>query len=89
MSEEPVDLDAVQADDALLDAIGGGRVVVSAEDEELTRMLVGWRREVDAAPIPELVDHGTALATVRAARMPLRYRVMFRVLGWFRHHDCR
>jgi hypothetical protein len=82
MGEHPDDLAAVQADDALLDAIGGGRLVVNADDEELTRVLVGWRREVHAVPLPELVDQATALAAVRgSARMPWWNRVQVWVLA--------
>jgi anti-sigma-D factor RsdA-like protein len=70
----PADLAAVQADDALLDMIGAGHTV-SDTDDELTRVLAAWRREVHAAPVPELVDTSTALATIRAAaRQPVRRR---------------
>lgn len=70
----PADLTAVQADDALLDMIGAGDPV-SDTDDELTRVLAAWRREVHAAPVPELVDTSTALATIRAAaRQPARRR---------------
>jgi hypothetical protein len=70
----PADLAAVQADDALLDMIGAGHTPSDADDE-LTRVLAAWRREVNAAPIPELVDTSAALATIRAAaRQPARRR---------------
>jgi hypothetical protein len=70
----PADLAAVQADDALLDMIGAGHTV-SDTDDELTRVLAAWRREVHATPVPELVDTSTALATIRAAaRQPVRRR---------------
>ncbi|MDT7711802.1 MAG: hypothetical protein QOG46_491 [Pseudonocardiales bacterium] len=70
----PADLAAVQADDALLDMIGAGHPA-SDTDDELTRVLAAWRREVHATPVPELVDTGTALATIRAAaRQPARRR---------------
>jgi hypothetical protein len=70
----PADLAAVQADDALLDMIGAGQTA-SDTDDELTRVLAAWRREVHAAPVPELVDTRTALATIRsAARQPARRR---------------
>jgi hypothetical protein len=70
----PADLAAVQADDALLDMIGAGHIP-SDTDDELTRVLAAWRREVHAEPVPELVDTSTALATIRAAaRQPARRR---------------
>ncbi len=70
----PADLAAVQADDALLDMIGAGHTPSDADDE-LTRVLAAWRREVHAEPVPELVDTSTALAAIRAAaRQPARRR---------------
>ena len=47
--EVPVDLAAMQADDTLLDILGSGGAPGDASDE-LTRVLAGWRREVDAEP---------------------------------------
>jgi Anti-sigma-D factor RsdA to sigma factor binding region len=73
--EMPADLAALQADDALLDLIGSGGHVPSDADDELTRVLAGWRREVHAEPVKELVDTSTALAAIRAAaRRPARRR---------------
>jgi hypothetical protein len=71
----PVDLAAVQADDALLGLIGSGHAPSDADDE-LTRVLAAWRHEVHAAPVRELVDTSTALAVIRAAaaRQPTRRR---------------
>jgi Anti-sigma-D factor RsdA to sigma factor binding region len=66
----PVDLAAVQADDALLDLIGQAEYPPSAADDELTRVLAAWRREVRAAPFGELVDTNTAVAVIRAAGRP-------------------
>jgi hypothetical protein len=70
--EEPVDLVAVQADDELVSAVGAG-IAVSAPgagrydaDDRLVSMLAAWRAEVDATPIPELVDLDTAVAAVAA-----------------------
>ena len=59
----PADLAAVQADDALLDALGTDP---TPSDADVARALLAWRREVDATPIPTLVDVDTALAIVRA-----------------------
>ena len=43
----PVDLAAVQADDALLNALGRTDVVRDDTDAELARVLVAWRRDID------------------------------------------
>lgn len=70
----PVDLAAVQADDALLDLIGQAEYPSSDADDELTRVLAAWRREVRAAPFGELVDTNTAVALIHAAGRPARRR---------------
>lgn len=49
--ETPVDLVAAQADDALLDVLGGTAATRSEVDADLARVLVAWRRGVDAEPI--------------------------------------
>ena len=69
----PVDLAAVQADDALLDLLGDV-AACDVSDAELARVLVAWRREVDLEPIGELLDTDTALAAIAAARRPRRRR---------------
>lgn len=66
-AEMPADLAALQADDALLDLIGGGAHISSDTDDELTRVLSEWRREVHAEPVREIVDTTTAMAVIRAA----------------------
>lgn len=45
----PVDMAAVAADDAMLDMLGRGRIVVT--NDWLSRILYAWRRDVDAEPI--------------------------------------
>ncbi|MBV9162491.1 MAG: hypothetical protein JO281_13270 [Pseudonocardiales bacterium] len=70
----PVDLAAVQADDALLDLIGQAGHTPSDTDDQLTRVLAAWRCEVHAEPFSELVDTDTALAVIHAARQPIRRR---------------
>jgi hypothetical protein len=60
----PDDLAAVQADDQLLDEIARG--AQPQRDEELVKVLTGWRREIDSVPPPELVDVATAQASIRA-----------------------
>jgi len=84
-SEEPADLLAVQADDALIDAIAAGLVVAEPDPDSphgrhdgfgagdigrdpVVAMLVAWRAELDAQPIPAPLDPDTAFAAVTAAR---------------------
>jgi hypothetical protein len=50
--QQPVDLETVQADDALLDALGSGAAVPG--DDELVAMLGAWRADLDAEPLPAL-----------------------------------
>lgn len=73
-NETPVDLAAVQRDDALLDTLGGGAVGRSEEDAELARVLDAWRRDVDAVKVGELVDIDTALVVIGATSRPRRPR---------------
>jgi hypothetical protein len=73
-SEIPVDLAAVQADDALLDMLGGAGCTPGDVDDELASVLVAWRREVHADSNRLLVDTETALAVISAARRPVRRR---------------
>ncbi|MEV0702641.1 anti-sigma-D factor RsdA [Saccharopolyspora sp. NPDC050389] len=74
--EEPIDLSELQADDALLDALGGTNpdVVASTDDERpsLEALLVAWRQDIDAAPIGDLVDVETATAAIAAGSRPRR-----------------
>ncbi len=60
----PADLAAVQADDALLDVLRIDPALADA-DPELIRLLLTWRRDIDAESLPSLVGIGTALAIVR------------------------
>ena len=77
VADGPVDLVAVQADDALVNALGSGAAVAFGDraadpdtrvprDERLVAMLAAWRAEIEAEPIPELVDLDTAVAAVVA-----------------------
>ncbi len=70
----PVDLAAVQADDALLDLIGRAGHTPNDADEELTRILAAWRRQVHAEPFSELVDTNKALEVIHSACRPVRGR---------------
>lgn len=68
--EEPVDLSAVQADDALLSLLGSPEAAVDddAADAELQALLLSWREEADADPLPELVDVEGAVAAIELAK---------------------
>jgi hypothetical protein len=61
--EEPADLTAVQADDALLDELARGG---HPNTEELAVILAEWRRAADTVPTRLLVDVDTAQAAIRA-----------------------
>jgi len=73
---EPVDLVAVQADDELINALAAGMSVSSPgvggydADDRVAAILAAWKADVDAGPMPELVDVDTAVSTVLAARPP-------------------
>jgi len=75
-AEVPVDLGAVRADDALLDALGGGNPELNTAlaGHELSALLLSWRRDVDSEPFGELVDTETAAQTVLDARRAARRR---------------
>jgi len=79
VADGPIDLVAVQADDELVNALGTGAAVTYGDrgprsdpdhrrprDERLVTMLAAWRAEIEAEPIPELVDLDTAVAAVAA-----------------------
>ncbi|HEX6345420.1 anti-sigma-D factor RsdA [Umezawaea sp.] len=76
----PDDLTGIQADDALLDALGGkdpDRVGDLVQDD-LNALLLAWRHDVDSQAISDLVDTDTAVATIAAARpkAPSRHRFL-------------
>lgn len=74
---EPIDLDQVWADDAFLDALGEGAPRSGGPDQEadLARVLSAWKQEVDAEPVPTLVNTDEALDAVARARRPRRRRI--------------
>ncbi len=77
---EPVDLTALRADDALLDALGGTNPEVperTGSAPNLEEFLVSWRRDIDSAPVEELVDVDQAAGALEEATRPQRR-------GWFR-----
>lgn len=71
---EPLDLVAVQADDELINALSTGMPVVTSapvgygSEDRVAAILAAWRAEVDAEPVPELIDVDTAVAAIVAAR---------------------
>src|SRR3712207_3200128 len=73
LEEEAEDLAQIRADDELLDALaaqvdGAEAHSVDFDDEQLNALLLAWRQDVDSAPVSEIVDTKTAVATVTAAR---------------------
>jgi hypothetical protein len=76
VSDEPVDLVAVQADDELINALASGLAVPSPgigrydADDQVAALLAAWKAEVEAEPTPPLVDVEVAAARVRAASRP-------------------
>ncbi len=74
----PVDLAAVRADDALLDAIAGGAVAGGVgshedvfgrpgqDDDHLAAILAAWKADIEADPMPELVSLDEASEAVEA-----------------------
>lgn len=65
---DPVDAAAVQADDQLLDEVarGSDHTCHGPDRAEPIPTLMGWRREIDAVPLPEPIDVATAQAAIRA-----------------------
>lgn len=80
VEDEAIDLALVHADDEYLDMLSGAdlddqdRPLDGFGDDQLTALLMSWRREVDAVPIGDLVDTKLATVTVHAARMQRRRR---------------
>ncbi|WP_329071186.1 anti-sigma-D factor RsdA [Amycolatopsis sp. NBC_01480] len=74
-AEADGDLSAIQADDALLDALGGTDPAIadSLGDQELNALLLAWRRDIDSEPLAELVDVDTAVTTVRTATLARKH----------------
>src|SRR3954447_8238590 len=73
---EPIDLVAVQTDDELISTLSAGFTVSGpggfgggfGPDDRVAAVLAAWKAEVDAEPVPELLDLDTAVAAVRGAR---------------------
>lgn len=65
LTEGPVDLAALRADDDLLSALTSFDTMdMPDQDPELKSLLQSWRLDVDAEPIGELVDVDTAMAAI-------------------------
>jgi hypothetical protein len=83
----PVDLAAVRADDALLDAIAGGAVLGGVgshedvfgrpgqDDDHLAAILAAWKADIEADPMPELVSLDEATEAVEAGHEARERRV--------------
>lgn len=68
-SQGAIDLSALQADEALLDALGRPDPDLSGhDDQELASLLLAWRQEADSEPISDLVDTDLAMAVIASAR---------------------
>ncbi|MFJ8910480.1 anti-sigma-D factor RsdA [Amycolatopsis sp. NPDC102389] len=74
-AEFAADLSAVQADDALLDALGGSdpKMADDLGDQELNALLLAWRRDIDSEPLADLVDVDTAVVTVKTAALARKH----------------
>jgi hypothetical protein len=70
------DLSMVHADDEYLDLLGGANLddPDGVPDDQLSALLMSWRRDVETEPIGDLVDQKLATVTVHAARMRRRRR---------------
>jgi hypothetical protein len=84
----PIDLEAVRADDQLLDLMRDPDVVAQLvrdkDDEFLVEVLTAWRHEALTAGTPDLVDVDLALAAIEAGRINDRALPPF---NWLRRHN--
>jgi len=78
--DEAIDLALVHADDEYLDRLsstdlgGTDSLFDGFGDDQLTELLMTWRRDVDAEPIDDLVDTKLATVTVHQARTQRKRR---------------
>jgi hypothetical protein len=78
--DEAIDLALVHSDDEYLDLLSGARLEDRDDDpdgfadDQLTALLMSWRRDVDSEPIGDLVDTKLASVTVHAAKMNRKHR---------------
>lgn len=84
LGDETVDLAQLQADDQLLDALGGTNPDAAGSDDEqgpdLEALLVAWRQDVDSTPIGDLVNTDHAVDAISEARQRSRRRLRRRHL---------
>lgn len=66
---EVIDFSLVHADDAWIEDLGSveGPDPWVIRRDELAEVLLSWRRDVDAVPIPDLMSQKQAVAVVEAA----------------------
>ncbi|OLF04961.1 hypothetical protein BLA60_38380 [Actinophytocola xinjiangensis] len=71
-----LDLSMVHADDEYLDLLAGADLddPDGVPDDQLSALLMSWRRDVEAEPAGELVDPKLATVTVQAARLRRKRR---------------
>lgn len=74
--DDEFDLSMVHADDEYLDLLGGANLddPDAVPDDQLSALLMSWRRDVEAEPIGDLVDQKLATVTVHAAKMRRKRR---------------
>lgn len=84
LGEDAIDLAQLQADDQLLDALGGTNPDSAGSDDEqgpdLEALLVAWRQDVDSTPIDDLVDTDRAVEAISEGRQRSRRRLRRRHL---------
>lgn len=78
-----VNLSELQADDALLDALGGAdsQMSTALSNNALNSLLLAWRRETDVEPLAELIDVDHAVDVITEAREASARRRHRRLLG--------
>ncbi|WP_017976714.1 anti-sigma-D factor RsdA [Actinopolyspora halophila] len=76
--EDPLDLAQLRADDELLNTLGGTESGSESFSDEsgvdVEALLLAWRRDVDSAPVGELVDTDSAVAAVEEGKPKRRAR---------------
>jgi hypothetical protein len=70
----PLDTARLHADDAFLNRLSNADAGFPGGDSELTSLLMSWRRDVDAVPMPELVSTDEAVHRIADAAQAGRRR---------------
>ncbi len=70
------DLSLVHSDDEYLDFLSNADLddPYGAPDDQLSELLLSWRRDIDSEPIGDLIDDQLATVTVQAARLRRKRR---------------